>query len=82
MIRVLYQIDEMMTRREMLKGTGAMAVAGLLAGMPLAGAAQEMVSEKSRRKILVIGAHPDDPEPCAGGALCLLERAGQEVVSV
>ncbi|MBP3738270.1 MAG: PIG-L family deacetylase [Muribaculaceae bacterium] len=82
MIRVLYQIDEMMTRREMLKSAGAMTMATVLGGIPLASAAEEAVNAKSKRKILVIGAHPDDPETCAGGTMCLLERAGHEVVSV
>ena len=35
-----------------------------------------------RKKILVIGAHPDDPETAAGGTMALFAKAGHEVVSV
>lgn len=38
--------------------------------------------EFKKRKILVIGAHPDDPETGAGGTMCLLTAAGHEVVCV
>ena len=36
----------------------------------------------ARKKVLVIGAHPDDPETAAGGTMVLLAQAGYEVVSV
>lgn len=38
--------------------------------------------EFKKRKILVIGAHPDDPETGAGGTMCLFTAAGHEVVCV
>lgn len=72
----------MITRREMLKGTGAAAAATILGGIPLVSAAQNQPIGNKKRKILVIGAHPDDPETCAGGTMCLLKQAGHEVVSV
>ena len=37
---------------------------------------------KEGDKVLVIGAHPDDPETGCGGTMCLLTEAGHEVVCV
>jgi LmbE family N-acetylglucosaminyl deacetylase len=58
---------------------GAAAMTAL--GIPLAGKTAEK-AVKGKKKILVIGAHPDDPETCAGGVMCLFTAAGHEVVSV
>lgn len=69
-----------MNRREMIK-TAAGATAMTVLGIPLAGKTAKK-TEKGKKKILVIGAHPDDPETCAGGTMCLLSAAGHEVVSV
>lgn len=69
----------------MLKATGSAAALTILGGIPLAGAGEKPmtpVPKKERKKILVIGAHPDDPETAAGGTMCLLADAGHEVVSV
>ncbi|MBR3291916.1 MAG: PIG-L family deacetylase [Bacteroidales bacterium] len=69
----------------MLKATGSAAALTILGGIPLAGAGEKPmnpVPKKERKKILVIGAHPDDPETAAGGTMCLLTDAGHEVVSV
>lgn len=71
-----------MTRRDMLKGAGAAAMTTILGGIPLTAVAQHSATGDKKRKILVIGAHPDDPETCAGGTMCLLKQAGHEVVSV
>ncbi len=63
-------------------GAAAMSVLGI----PLAGKAMGLDGESAgsigKMKILVIGAHPDDPETCAGGTMCLLTAAGHEVVCV
>ena len=68
----------------MLKAAGGAAALSILGGIPLAcgkhGTARG--SKGSRKKILVIGAHPDDPETAAGGTICLLTDAGHEVVCV
>ena len=74
-----------MNRRSMLKATGSAAAITILGGIPLnlsAASAVKPVPAKDRKKILVIGAHPDDPETAAGGTMCLLSDAGHEVVSV
>ena len=55
--------------------TAAGATAMTVLGIPLAGKGTELSADKAvkgKKKILVIGAHPDDPETCAGGTMCLL----------
>ena len=69
----------------MLKAAGGAAAATILGGIPLMASGQEKGTATptgGKRKILVIGAHPDDPETCAGGTMCLLTRAGHEVVCI
>ena len=68
----------------MLKAAGGAAALSVLGGIPLACGKQGAAggSKGSRKKILVIGAHPDDPETAAGGTICLLTDAGHEVVCV
>ncbi len=66
-----------MNRREMIKtGIGAAALT-ILGGVPL-----QARNKRDRRKILVFGAHPDDPETGAGGTICLLSEAGHDVTVV
>ena len=74
-----------MDRREMIKasvGATAMTVLGIPLSAKAAGPTVESKKGTAKKKILVIGAHPDDPETCAGGTMCLLTAAGHEVVSV
>ena len=66
----------------MLKTAGSAAAISVLGGIPLNLSAKDKVSRRNRKKIMVIGAHPDDPETAAGGTMCLLSDAGHEVVSV
>ena len=68
----------------MLKAAGGAAALSVLGGIPLACGKQgaKCGSKGDRKKILVIGAHPDDPETAAGGTICLLTDAGHEVVCV
>lgn len=67
----------------MLKAAGGAAAATILSGIPLAVQAQDGEhGNTGKRKILVVGAHPDDPETIAGGTMCLMAKAGHEVVSV
>jgi len=75
-----------MNRREMIKKTGAAAVGATVLGLPMGAIAQDsntdIVKPHKRLKVLAIGAHPDDPETCCGGTMCLLHDAGHEVVCV
>ena len=67
----------------MIKAASGAAAATILGGIPLAAQGQDKPANSGgKRKILVIGAHPDDPETCAGGVMCLLIQAGHEVVCV
>lgn len=59
-----------------------MAVLGIPLSAKAAGQTGKSVNVTDKKKILVIGAHPDDPETCAGGTMCLLSAAGHEVISV
>ena len=70
-----------MTRREVLHGSAAIAA---VAGLSLtAGEAADAKTEKTRKlKVLVAGAHPDDPESACGGTMALYGDAGHEVVSL
>ena len=70
----------------MIKKTGAAAVGATVLGLPMGAIAQDSNSDiakpHKRLKVLAIGAHPDDPETCCGGTMCLLHDAGHEVVCV
>jgi LmbE family N-acetylglucosaminyl deacetylase len=67
-----------MGRREALVGLAAGAVA---VGLPLieAGAA-DAPPKKNRLKVIVAGAHPDDPESAAGGTMARYADLGHDVV--
>lgn len=72
-----------MNRRDMLKVAGA-AVAGasFFGTRAFAGNTLESETQSTKPKVMVIGAHPDDPETCCGGTIIKLNEAGYEVVVV
>ena len=72
----------------MIKMAGAATMGATVLGVPLSALAQDTDNSKGtdpgkkRLKVLAIGAHPDDPETCCGGTMCLFTEAGHEVVCV
>jgi N-acetylglucosamine malate deacetylase 1 len=65
-----------MKRRRVLAASG-IGVLAAAAGLPLARAASG-----TRLRIVVAGAHPDDPESIAGGTMARLADEGHEVVAL
>lgn len=66
-----------LSRRNLIKLSGTAAL-GLAASSLIAG---ENGKLKEKLKIVVVGAHPDDPETGCGGTMTLLSAEGHEVVS-
>jgi LmbE family N-acetylglucosaminyl deacetylase len=61
------------SRRAFMKksGAGALSLPGLLHA--------SLASQTAKKKIVVVGGHPDDPESGVGGTIPLLIRSGHEV---
>ena len=70
------------SRRNMLK-LSAPTVAFSLMGLPLINSAIEQrgIELPKKLKIVVVGAHPDDPETACGGTMALLANEGHDVIS-
>lgn len=70
----------------MIKKTGAAFMGASVMGIPAfaqdSNAAGNSQAENKKKKVLIIGAHPDDPESNCGGTMILMQKAGWEVVSV
>lgn len=66
----------------MLKMTGAAVAGASILGLPIPSEAGTAQSGTTRKKALVIGAHPDDPETGCGGTIAVLKAAGWDVVDV
>jgi N-acetylglucosamine malate deacetylase 1 len=71
------------SRRSLLTKSVSAAGASLL-GLPLVGSAsgEEPAAPSRRLKVIVAGAHPDDPESGCGGTMALYSSLGHEVVSL
>lgn len=70
-----------MERREMLKKTGAALLGASVVGLP-AFAQDKKGDTSKKKKVMVIGAHPDDPESCCGGTILVMNKLGYDVVSL
>jgi len=66
--------DTAINRRTLLQSAALLTAAGLLPGQARA--------DSKPLKVLVAGAHPDDPESACGGTMALFADAGHEVVSL
>ncbi len=64
------------TRRELIVGSSLLVAGGLTA----AADAETEPAESSRMKVLVAGAHPDDPESGCGGTIARYVQQGHSVV--
>ncbi len=69
---------KVISRRNMLQISGLSLSGVLLKNAPLSGKSHSSIG---KLKIIVSGAHPDDPESGCGGAMALFAAAGHEVVS-
>ncbi len=73
---------EKISRRNMIKAAGAAVAGASLIGVDaFAGQSTGTKAAQTgkRKKVLVIGAHPDDPESCAGGTILKMLAAGFDV---
>lgn len=66
----------------MLKMAGATVAGASVLGLQAFASDPTIKDNTTKKKALIIGAHPDDPETGCGGTMILLKRAGWEVVSV
>ena len=69
-----------MTRRDVLCASAAIAAVG--APLALANAEEPVMEDAKKLKVVVAGAHPDDPESGCGGTMALYADAGHDVVSM
>lgn len=69
-----------MTRRDVLCASAAIAAAG--APLAAANAAGPQMKDAGKLKVVVAGAHPDDPESGCGGTMALYADEGHDVVSM
>jgi LmbE family N-acetylglucosaminyl deacetylase len=74
------------SRRKMLTQTGRLAGA-FAVGLPLLGgvrgrAADAEEAARQKLKVVVVGAHPDDPETGCGGTIALYSDLGHKVVVI
>ncbi len=68
----------------MIKKTGVALLGASVAGLPAFASdkGNDNRTASTKKKVVVLGAHPDDPESCAGGTMVMMRKAGYEVVSM
>lgn len=69
------------TPRRHFLSQSAPAVLGTTLALSRMTAVAKPAGSQTTRKIVIVGAHPDDPETMCGGAMALFSRAGHEVVA-
>ena len=69
-----------MTRRDVLRASTAIVATGTTLGAAQAATPSE--NDANRLKVVVAGAHPDDPESGCGGTMALYADAGHDVISM
>lgn len=69
------------SRRAIIKTIGLTASASLFELSAMSHNLNEGITAKNRLKIVVVGAHPDDPETMCGGTMALFTNTDHEVVS-
>lgn len=70
-----------MSRRTVIKTVGATAGISLLGWPSLSQTNDQDAHKDEKLKVVVVGAHPDDPETICGGTMALFANAGHKVVS-
>jgi LmbE family N-acetylglucosaminyl deacetylase len=68
------------SRRNMMQISGLTAVASLIGLPSYSQISAKGKSHQKKRKLIVAGAHPDDPESGCGGTMALFAAEGHEVV--
>ncbi len=71
-----------LSRRSLLKKSGLLAAGMTAASLPGTVAGAKGKSAGKRLKLLVAGAHPDDPETGCGGTMAVFAQNGHEVISL
>ena len=72
---------EPLSRRSVIKTLGVTAGATLVGQSAFSQSKDEPAQKKTKLKIIVVGAHPDDPETICGGTMALFANAGHEVIA-
>ena len=68
------------SRRTLITSSGRTAIAAI--GLPLLADEAPKLATSRRLKVIVAGAHPDDPESSAGGTMARYADLGHEVVAL